>query len=250
MADPDARFTHQSPRARARLGLRYVREWLGDSPVFLPIVMLMTPTGLTRRLTPDTQIVIEGFPRSGNTFALHALRLAEAAAGREVVIKSHVHVPAQVALATRRGLPTLYVIREPVHTVASLIVAAAHVPIRHALREYTHHHEQVFAYRKGFVVGEFREITSDYAAVIRRVNERFGTSFALFEQTPENVDAVFREIEVDHQRVHQGREAGLPRPSSGRDPVKSWLVEQIGHPQYRAELADAQAIYEEFLRLV
>jgi hypothetical protein len=243
--DPSLRFRTRTVRGTTRYALRIIRERLGDNPVFLPIVLRATPLGTSRQLDDDTQIVIEGFPRSGNTFALHALRHAERAEGRDVAIKSHVHTPSQVKLAVRRKIPTLLVIREPVHTVASLVIAAAHVPVAHALDEYIHHHEQVLPYHDGFVVGEFTQVTKDYASVIDRVNQRFGTSFARFDQSAENVEEVFREIEAEHERVWGGTETGVPRPSTERNGEKEWLLEQIQSPTHAARLARAQALFEE-----
>lgn len=245
--DPATHFGKRTIEGTVRLGLRGVRDVMGDHTAFLPIVIAMTPRRFEKRITASTQLVIEGFPRCGNTFALHALLVAERAAGRDVDIKSHVHVPAQVKLAVKRGIPTLQVVREPVSCMASYVIAAPHVSVRRALRDYTHHHEQVLPHRHGFVVADFREITTDFGRVIDRVNERFGTSFAPFEHNDENVAAAFASLEATHERVHKGTVKNLPRPSDERQPYKEWLVEQITAPEHARELAAARRIYEQLV---
>ena len=103
--------------------LRRGKYLVGHDPAFLPILLRATPMGTEKRITRDTDIVVEGFPRSGNTFAVFALR--DASDGR-LSVASHVHHPSQVKLAVRKGLPTLLVIREPVACLASYLIAGPH----------------------------------------------------------------------------------------------------------------------------
>jgi hypothetical protein len=67
--------------------------------------------------------------------------------------------------------------------------------------------------------------------VIRRINRRFGTSFAEFEATRENVATCLREID-EHWRDRRGDgdrlERIVPRPSDARESMKAEL-----HRRYR-----------------
>jgi len=245
--DPSEPFTRSSWRYTTRRTLRRAREWLGDEPMFLPIVLRATPTGKVRQITPETQIVIEGFPRSGNTFALFALRHAEAKAGRDVNIASHVHTPSQVKLAAIEHYPTLVVIRNPTDCLTSLLIAAPHVRWDRALKEYIHHHRECLTYRDRFVIGSFDEVTNDFGGVTDRVNEQFGTSFARFTSTDEDDEAVFAAIEEHHRVVHGGTENVVPRPSDLRKAEKDWLLEQLAAPQYAGLLAEANAVYHDYV---
>lgn len=241
--DPSAPFTQDSLAYRSRRVLRRIREVLGDDPVWLPVVLRATPTGTVRQITEATQIVIEGYPRSGNTFAFFALKHAEALAGRDVQIASHVHTPSQVKLAVRLHEPTLLVIREPLDAVVSLLIAAPHVRFESAIHEWIHHHEELLPYRGGFVAGSFRQVTSDFGAVTDTVNERFGTAFARFDPTPEDTEAVFAAIEKNHEVLHGGTENVVPRPSELRKAEKQWLLDQLAAPRYAALLEHAAGVY-------
>jgi hypothetical protein len=245
--DPSLPFTQSSWRYQSRRALRWTRQRLGDDPVFLPVVLRATPTGTVRRLTEDTQIVIEGFPRSGNTFACFALTLAERQAGREPVVSSHVHTPSQVKAAVGQRFPTVVVIRRPLDVITSLLIAAPHVRFDSAIKEYTHHHRQILPYRDRFVVGSFDQVTSDFGEVTERINSHFGTSFARFDPTEANTESVFAMIEENHRLLHGGTENVVPRPSTARRAEKDWLIEQLTAPRYAALFDEAEAVYRDYV---
>ena len=229
-------------RSGLRRALRRIRVALGDSPVFLPVILRLTPEGPGRAITPATELVVEGFPRCGNTFVVAAIELAEA---RDIAISSHVHVPAQVKLAVRRRVPTIVVIRDPVDAVPSLIVAAPHVRPDVALREFAHHYTELLPYRADVVVATVDQITRDLGPVIDAVNAKFGTSFARFDHTPENVAAAFAAVDARFERIHQGRMRGaLPRPSAARKEEIEVVRRRVLAAE--PELARARAVYRTF----
>ena len=57
-----------------------------------------------------TDVVIEGFPRSGNTAVFAAFSVAQPS---EIRIAHHTHTPANAIAGVRRGLPVLVLIRAP-----------------------------------------------------------------------------------------------------------------------------------------
>jgi len=230
------------PRAQGRLLVRRVHKALGDHPAALPVVLRLTPLGPSRRIHDGTQLVVEGFPRCGNTFAVFALRAAQPG---PVDVSSHVHVPAQVKVAVRRGLPTVVAVREPVGAVTSLVIAAPHVPLGQALREYVHHHRELLPFREGFLVADFEQITHDMGAVTLRTNERFGTSFVPFEHTPDNEAAVFAAIDEHHHAVHGGTEHVVARPSEPRRGEQDRVRSLVSSPALSGLLDEARGAYDE-----
>jgi hypothetical protein len=219
-----------------------VHKALGDHPAALPVVLRLTPLGTARRITAGTQLVVEGFPRSGNTFAVFALRSAQPGA---VDITSHVHVPSQVKVAVRRDVPTVVCVREPVATVTSLVIAAPHLPLHRALHEYTHHHRQMLPFRDQVLIVDFGEISTDMGVVTQRINQRFGTSFVLFEHTAANEAAVFAAIDAHHQELHGGTEHVVARPSEERRAEQARVTALVRSPALADQLRQAQAVYDE-----
>jgi hypothetical protein len=145
-----------------------------------------------RTIEPATELVIEGFPRSANTFSVFAFQLAQP---RPVRLAHHLHAPAHVTIGVRMGKPVIVLIRQPQDAVLSLVLRDPHISIGRALDDYSVFYEEVGLVRDRCVVAPFEEVVSDYGAIIRRVNERFATDFAAFDPTPANVAACYSLIE-------------------------------------------------------
>jgi hypothetical protein len=173
--------------------------------------------------TRATEVCIEGFLRSGNTFAVIAFQHAQP---RQVSIAHHVHAAGAVIAAVRMGTPTIVLIRPPEESVLSYVTRWPELTIGHALRGYIRFYAPLVAYRDRFVIGRFGEVTTDLGMVIRRVNNRFGTSFAPFEPTEENLRAVRDELDRwDANTYRQGGqvELGRGRPTEEKEAAKATL---------------------------
>jgi hypothetical protein len=190
----------------------------------------------------DTDAVIEGFPRSANTFAATAFELAQT---RPVRVARHLHVPSQIIAGARFGIPTIVLIRDPEEAVLSLSLWTPHVTLEDGLRDYTRFYRRILPYRDRFVVATFEEVSTDFGEVIRRLNERFGSSFQEFQHTEANVASCFKIIE-EHDRMTAGRveEQTVARPSQQRDYMKNALRSALRSPKLARVRADAYDIFE------
>lgn len=186
--------------------------------IALPLARLR---GRGEVIGPDTDIVIESFPRCASSFAVAAFRLAQEP--RPMRIANHTHMPAQVIEAARRRIPALVLVRDPEGAVLSHVVHTPMISVEASLRGYVRFYEPLLRVRQGFVVGALEEVTSDFGRVIRRLNARFGTSFTEFEHTPANLERLDREIESDYRSragSHDELERTIPRPSAVREELK------------------------------
>ena len=150
------------------------------------------PTLHRRVVRRGDDVVIEGFPRSANTFATYAF---EEAQGRPVKMGNHFHSPAQFHLAAKYGVPALLVIREPVAAALSLMVFSEGLSARDALRRYIGFHEPLLPIKAHFVVAPFEEIVANFDASITRLNDRFGVAFKPFNHTKERANALLQRID-------------------------------------------------------
>jgi hypothetical protein len=178
----------------------------------------------------DTDIVIEGFPRTGTTFAVEAFRMAQP---QPVEVACHVHAPAQLIVAVKRGIPALALVRDPEETVLSFVIRHSHIGIAQALRGFIRFYEPLRPYREDLVVGTFEQVTSDFGEVTRHVNKRFDTWFGEFEHTKENERRCFEAIDRAYEaREERGSalEAIVARPSEMRREIKDRL-----RAEYRAD---------------
>jgi hypothetical protein len=99
----------------------------------------------------DTQIVIEGFARYANTFAVTAFLQAQP---YTVKIAHHMHAPAQIIRAVEWQIPTLVLLRNPEEAVLSLVALfPTKYSILQGLSYYVSFYSSIFEYQNSYVIG-------------------------------------------------------------------------------------------------
>jgi hypothetical protein len=196
---------------------RFIPHLAGNYPsLFYPLLGLCK--GLPNRRTQgNTELTLEGYPRSGNTFAVRAFQFAQQ---RSVRLAHHLHVPAQVIQSVRLGIPTCVIIREPEATVRSLVLKYPSIPVWVALRGYALFYETCWRYREHFVVADFNQVISDFGVVIDDINARFGTHFVRFQHTRPNVERIFEQLDRKATRADGGKVLGGFYPYPEREQAK------------------------------
>ena len=185
----------------------------------------------------DTEIVIEGFPRSANSFARSAFRSCQPT----VRYATHVHSPAQIVQACRWGIPTLVLLRDPQGAVCGDLAFQFELSgsdpdqvtaqsLNASLYRYIKFYRPLIALKSHFVVGHFPEVIADYGAVIRRINEKFGTAFVVFEHTEENA------ADIKSRATHIG-------PNTDRDRIKSVVQRKYLEEPNQSLKLSAQEVY-------
>jgi hypothetical protein len=219
------------------------RRYMGEHPLLLYCFYSLRPAYRTLLVDRTTNFVIEGFPRSGNTFAVVAFQQAQR---ENLKVAHHLHVPAQVMLAARWRIPTLVLMRKPTDAVLSWTIREPRVSVQQALKYYVSFHEKIAEYRHAFVVGLFEEVTQDYGAVLERVNARFGTRFSPFDHSNDNVESVFAYIEKMHRaRRSSLNEKQIARPSAVKAEMKDVLRRGLETPEIRKLTTCAEVLYKD-----
>ncbi len=245
MAVPKPRLVH--------LAWLQAYDWLSVTPIFLPTVRLVPalqePGDPRCWVSRTTEIVIEGYPRSGNTFAVVAFRLAQ---GREIEIAHHLHAAAQIKRAARLDVPAIVLIREPSEAILSVVVRDPHVSIRWALRSYIRFYSTVVPYLEKTVVAPFATVTSDLASIIRLVNTRYGTAFKEFAPTEDALNTVRQTVErmgqLDSMKTGWEYQLGLALPSEQRRRAKeAHRAEYLDERNKRLRLT-AESLYERVMQ--
>lgn len=209
--------------------------------LFFPFVHLKK-TSRKLAVTNRTEIVIEGFPRSGNSFAVAAFRAAQS---RTVEIATHLHAPAQIVSAARKSIPVLVVIRNPVDAVISLraLDIESHSlglsPLFNwssgqLLRNYIRFYTSIIPHKDKYVLGLFEEVTKDFGSVVRKINQRFNTNFSIFDHTENNVRQVF-----ENQMFHAG-------PSKSREEIKALLRKDFESDNLQPLIVRAKNVHQQF----
>ena len=113
------------------------RVWLSSVPsLYLPFARIKYRSVPNRLVGRDTELVIEGFQRSGNTFAVFAFEMAQ---DRPIRSAHHLHASAQVSRAVKLGVPVLLLVRDPRDTIVSHVIRepCANMPGRPCARQYS-----------------------------------------------------------------------------------------------------------------
>ena len=237
------RASKLATRGRYRL-----RNLLSNHPSLFLTIMRRRSAHREHVIESDTEIMIEGYPRSGNTFAVAAFELAQV---RPVRIARHLHASAHVIVGAQRGLPVLVVIRNPIDAVTSLVIRHPGLHVSDCLAAYLSFHKHLLPFRADIVVAPFDRVITDFGSVISDVNLRFGTSFTLFQHTPESVAAVFDLVDemdrVDVTRRSMKRAETVARPTREREVRKAQVRELLHRRQLAPLVGAARTIYQEFL---
>lgn len=226
------------------MGLKHrIREALTPYPrLFLPLYRLLAPASHARlAIAHDTEIVIEGFPRSANTFAVVAFEQAQG--DREVRIAHHLHAEAQVLEGVARGLPVIVLIRRPEDAIRSLKVALPGPSANRLLDLYLRFYRMVETVRDHVVIAEFACTTSRFGTVVAEVNERFGTDYALPDDSEAGVEAVFERISQINAEGHGQRDL-IARPAAHKEEAKRTVELEFD----AGKLAEARALFARLTR--
>lgn len=167
------------------------KHYLGRHPtLFFPVYRALAPRQVVAEclLSVTTELVIEGFPRSANTFAVVAFQQAQT---KNVSIAHYLHVEPQILEGVRRNLPVLVLLRNPVDAICSLMVRQPGTYPSCAFLRYCHFYEAVLGIRGQVVIAPFKQVTYDYGFVISSLNKRFDTVYRPFAHNRKNVQVVY-----------------------------------------------------------
>lgn len=211
--------------------------------LFFPMRSLLGK-GTRQAVQENTQLVIEGFPRSANSFSVAAIQSVQP---KPLIIASHLHAAAQIIRASDLSIPTLVLIREPIEAIISLKSLELEITYRFNveysgwgaclksyLKAWIKFYLQILPYSENYVIGLFDEVTNDFGAIIERINQRFQTNFAIFKHTERNVKRIHKMV-----GFHSG-------PSEKREYLKDLFIKEIEEDHLIPLLLKAEEIYREF----
>lgn len=230
---------------------RAVRTWhVARRPLTrhrMPYVLLnrLRPSRRDLLVDADTPLLVEGPMRSGNTFAVAAIR----SANDELPIARHMHAPAHVLHAVHLGVPTVVLIRDPRDACASHVIRRPALELRDSLQDWIDFYRTLRPVRDHVVVASFEAVTGDLGSVIDEVNRRFGTSFQPYEHSPENDAEVLRIVERMNRAEEptgEVNERRVARPSPARDRRKEQLRRSLSVPPNAQLLSEAERILRDW----
>jgi hypothetical protein len=196
--------------------------------------------------TKDTEIVLEGFPRSANTYMYWFFVTAQQ---REVKVGHHLHSSYQIRTAVRYGIPCVFLIRDPLDCVASAILRDARMDAGTLLRAYRTLYSAAVHYADDMLIVPQKAAVEDPNLVIKAINERFGRAFDTLPQ--ERLNEVYERINARHLsdwKLSEPDPTRLALPSAQKEAAKEPIAEAI-RKQHAALLEECQTRFESLRRL-
>lgn len=219
-----------------------VRNIIADIPViYWPIARMFRSSNI---VTKQTDLVIEGFPRSGNTFSCRAFRHAQI---REYKIASHLHSTVQVKMACKWNIPCLVLIREPEDAIISYVLYEGDCDIGNLYKIYIKFYSEIENLQNKFVTVAFSDVINNFDIVIDRLNKKYNMNYSSFDHSKENVAECFSGMEKSMKERGTYHELRVSRPLEKRDKLKNRIQLNI-EKNVNCELKKtASNIYKRYL---
>lgn len=192
---------------------------------------------------PGTELVIEAFPRSANTFLVHAV---ENVAPRHLSIAHHLHDPGQMRRGAELGVPVFVILRRPLDAVTSWKLKAPGMDPRLMLRIYLSFHQAAHRSADAITFIRYEDVIERTGEVLAHVLARLGEKDV---DAARNIDqeAVFASIDA-RKRAREGAcgetdfSLSVARPSAEKEAQKENLRDQIAAVAPLL-LAEAECLY-------
>jgi len=140
--------------------------------IFKLVTFLKPPKSFQMRspVTKSSDIVVEGFPRSSNTFLTVALK---ALLGEGFSIANHYHSSAQFSLGYKLKKPMVLVVREPLNCLVSNLLYYPSRSRKEVIDDYILFHENLKQYLPNIFVVDFNDVTTNPVGLIAEISDEF-----------------------------------------------------------------------------
>jgi len=182
-----------------------------------------------RLVTSDTELVIDGFQGSANSFATSHFKKNQT---KSVKVTNHMHSPTQIIQAINQKIAVLLIIREPVGATLSLTSRWSYVSVTQALEAYIGFYTKLKPYKDYFIISTFDLTTQHLDKVVEAVNEKFNKTFDLVDVAKANTD-------------HANRLRD-PQEEARRKAIKQKKRDELSSAKNTQLLAQAETLYKEF----
>ncbi len=195
-------------------------------------------------VTKQHDLVVEGFPRSANSFAFHALSSAN---DGKLSIATHTHSPAQIQQAVKWSIPTMVLLREPKDAVIGLLAFNRELDncydskldkvtkkeVLSALNRWVYFYNRIQEVRDKVFIARFDKVIDDFEGLSKRFVHWSGRNWNHYNSKiiPESV--------ILGEAFHIG-------PNKRRHAIKQDVRKQLEKLQLNTEYSSAHELYTAF----
>jgi len=175
-----------------------------------------------RIVRKNTDICIEGFPRSGNTFTYHAFKYFNP----DLVIGHHIHAPVQPYLAQKFNIPCLIMIRHPLNSAASLIIVDNKLSIDSALKHYIHYYEELIKYSDHIFLADINTIVNSFDKIVDKINSECNKKFK-YKAISKDKEKEIKQIVEKQNEKGKNPQNLVAIPSNRKEQLKKQIKPEI-----------------------
>lgn len=191
----------------------------------------------------NTDLVVEGFPRSGNTFSVDFLFYLN----KELKMAHHTHDFRNLLLGAKLGVPSVVLVRSPLEAICSyMIFSGRNTEV--AANFYYEFYSSVKEIKNSLFFIKFEEVVSDMNSVIIRLNERYNLDLQKSEDVVRDSEIV-KERNISRARKNNKSDEQFIKtvgaPSKERDLLKGQIKDEV--IAYLADNPQIIELYEEII---
>jgi len=189
----------------------------------------------------DTDICIDGYPRSANSFSVRMFRQANP----DSKIAHHTHSIGNLKKAILHGIPSVALIRNPEQAIVSSVIAHEMDCVDDEIYRYIYTYRWVKSNLDNLVIADFDRVINNFNDVVTDINKRFDKSFNLLEDVYDADMQVKNDIEKRYDKLGQTKMSHIkPVPSKHRSEKQEKLVAVIlNHKMFN----EAKVLYDEIM---
>ena len=224
----------------------YLRTFIRKRPALYFAFALISPKIARNRARRNSDLILEGFPRSANSYSLNFFRNCQSDTYR---IAHHLHAPAQVVYGCQHGIPCMVLIRNPEDAFCSLKVMSPDVSFAEMIADYCSFYEVAWQYREKIYFAIFEDVVNDFNPSILAFNDRFGTTFQSANDTEEKVAETFETLQEYNKTEKKGNQWELPIPTEEKNQKKQAIRDDLLN-NHREGLENCRRIYERIINYI
>lgn len=164
----------------------------------------------------NTDLVLEGYPRSGNTFSVDFINYLN---DRKLKIAHHTHDSRNLLLAHLLEVPAVALLRAPIDAISSFMIYSGK-PVEFAANRYFNFYKELLVCRDTIEFVSFADVVSNINIIVERINNRFDLDLKLST-----------DIDADIERVNN-----IARERARKNRPESEYVRTVGAPTVEREV--------------
>ncbi|ULE33959.1 hypothetical protein [Mycobacterium sp. IDR2000157661] len=187
--------------------------------------------------------MIEGHPRSGNTYAIAWAKLA----WPNLVVASHVHHPAHVARANQLGVASLVIARPPAETIRSMLVYSGSNAVIPAIRRWIDYYSSTHLANPLVYVASFEDVRAHMPEVVAALSDATGLALDRPKTLPQEAQLFDAVKALGDRRFGSIPEQKLSIPTAKRSEQSARLAPLFETTEASELLRRADDLYHRIL---